>query len=121
MTFRRSDGHATAEQAGADEAPSAPQLPGWTAEAFSGDYRAAAASGEGMLSADLEEFQLRRLEATVSEGLEEYFAVKGTYPFTLEILVVRKFVTRDTVSQVHQAGIVYRMGDSGRDYALARE
>ncbi len=95
--------------------------PGWTAEAFSSDSRAAASSGEGMLSADLPEFQLRRLEATVSEGLEEYFAVKGTYPFTLEILVVRKFVTRDTISQVHQSGIVYRMGDSGRDYALARE
>jgi hypothetical protein len=95
--------------------------PGWTAEAFSNDSRAAAGSGEGMLSADLGEFQLRRLEATVSEGLEEYYAVKGSYPFTLEILVVRKFVTRDTISQVHQAGIVYRMGDSGRDYALARE
>ncbi len=95
--------------------------PGWTAEAFSSSSRAAGASGEGMLSADLGEFQLRRLEATVSEGLEEYFAVKGTYPFTLEILVVRKFVTRDTISRVHQAGIIYRMGDSGRDYALARE
>jgi len=95
--------------------------PGWTAEAFSSSSMAAAASGEGMLSGNLEEFQLRRLEATVSEGLEEYFAVKGTYPFTLEILVVRKFVTRDTISQVHQAGIVYRMGDSGRDYALTRE
>ncbi|MCK4549649.1 MAG: hypothetical protein KAU49_05750, partial [Candidatus Krumholzibacteria bacterium] len=94
--------------------------PGWTAEAFSGDSHAASVSGGGMLSGDLEEFQLRRLEATVSEGLEEYFAVKGTYPFTLEILAVRKFVTRDTISKVHQSGIVYRMGNSGRNYTLAR-
>ena len=95
--------------------------PGWTAEAFSSDSGISAGSGDGMLAADLEEFQLRRLEATVSEGLEEYYAVKGTYPFTLEILVVRKFVTRDTISRVHQAGIVYRMGTNGSDYALARE
>ena len=94
--------------------------PGWTAEAFSNDSQAAAVSGVGMLSGNLEEFQLRRLEATVSEGLEEYYAVKGTYPFTLEILAVRKFVTRDSISKVHQAGIVYRMGDSGSDYTLAR-
>jgi hypothetical protein len=94
--------------------------PGWTAEAFSNDSQAAAVSGDDMLSGNLEEFQLRRLEATVSEGLEEYYAVKGTYPFTLEILAVRKFVTRDTISNVHQAGIVYRMGDSGGDYTLAR-
>jgi hypothetical protein len=74
-----------------------------------------------MLAGDLQEFRLRRLEATVSEGLEEYFAVKGTYPFTLEVLAVRKFVTRETISRVHQAGIVYRMGDSGQNYLLARE
>jgi len=95
--------------------------PGWTAEAFSSDLRPAASSGGGMLSADLDEFRLRRLEATVSEGLEEYYAVKGTYPFTLEVLAVRKFITRDTISRVHQAGIVYRMGETGQDYSLARE
>ncbi len=95
--------------------------PGWTAEAFSGDSHAAAVSGGGMLSGNLEEFRLRRLEATVSEGLEEYFAVKGTYPFTLEVLVVRKFVTRDTISKVHQSSIVYRMGDSGHNYTLVRD
>jgi predicted SAM-dependent methyltransferase len=95
--------------------------PGWTAEAFSSDPRPSVSSGGGMLSADLDEFRLRRLEATVSEGLEEYFAVKGTYPFTLEVLAVRKFVTRDTISRVHQAGIVYRMGESGQDYSLALE
>jgi hypothetical protein len=89
--------------------------PGWTAEAFS---REAAAGRPG---SRLEEFKLRRIEATVSEGLEEYFAVKGTYPFTLEVLAVRKFVTRDTISRVHQAGIVYRMGENGRTYELARE
>ena len=94
--------------------------PGWTAEAFSNDSRAAAVSVDGMLSGNLEEFQMRRLEATVSEGLEEYYAVKGSYPFTLEILAVRKFVTRDTISKIHQVGILYRMGDSGHDYTLAR-
>jgi len=95
--------------------------PGWTAEAFSSDASATGSLGTGMLSGNLEEFRLRRLEATVKEGLEEYLAVKGTYPFTLEILVVRKFVTRNTISRVHQAGIVYRMGDSGQDYSLARD
>ena len=95
--------------------------PGWTAEAFSSETSAAGSLGTGMLSGNLEEFRLRRLEATVREGLEEYLAVKGTYPFTLEILVVRKFVTRNTISRVHQAGIVYRMGDSGQDYSLARD
>ncbi len=95
--------------------------PGWTAEAFSSELSVAGDNGEGMLSADLKEFQLRRLEATIMEGLEEYFAVKGTYPFTLEVLAVRKFITRDAISRVHQAGIVYRMGNSGFDYTLVRD
>jgi hypothetical protein len=95
--------------------------PGWTAEAFSRDPSAGGTGGEGLASADLREFRLRRLEATVKESLEEYFAVKGTYPFTLEILAVRKFITRDTIARVHQSGIVYRMGDSGNDYALVRD
>jgi predicted SAM-dependent methyltransferase len=95
--------------------------PGWTAEAFSGDPSVAGDIGEGLLSADLKEFRLRRLEAVVREGLEEYFAVKGTYPFTIEVLAVRKFITRDAIARVHQSGIVYRMGNSGRDYSLIRE
>jgi hypothetical protein len=95
--------------------------PGWTAEAFSSDPSVAGDIGEGLLSADLKEFRLRRLEAVVREGLEEYFAVKGTYPFTIEVLAVRKFITRDTIARVHQSGIVYRMGNSGRDYSLVRE
>ena len=95
--------------------------PGWTAEAFSSEPSLTRGTGEGLLSADLKEFQLRRLEATVREGLEEYFAVKGTYPFTLEVLAVRKFITRDAIARVHQAGIVYRMGNSGYDYTLVRD
>lgn len=95
--------------------------PGWTAEAFSSNPSVAGEIGEGLLSADLKEFRLRRLEAIVREGLEEYFAVKGTYPFTIEILAVRKFITHDAIARVHQSGIVYRMGNSGRDYSLARE
>jgi len=95
--------------------------PGWTAEAFSSDPSVAGDIGEGLLSADLKEFRLRRLEAVVREGLEEYFAVKGTYPFTIEVLAVRKFITRDAIARVHQSGIVYRMGNSGLDYSLIRE
>jgi hypothetical protein len=95
--------------------------PGWTAEAFSSDPSVAGDIGKGLLSVDLKEFRLRRLEAIVREGLEEYFAVKGTYPFTIEVLAVRKFITRDTIARVHQSGIVYRMGNSGRDYSLVRE
>jgi len=95
--------------------------PGWTAEAFSSDPSVAGDIGEGLLSADLKEFRLRRLEAVVREGLEEYFAVKGTYPFTIEVLAVRKFITRDAIARVHQSGIVYRMGNSGLDYSLIRK
>jgi hypothetical protein len=94
--------------------------PGWTAEAFSRESSPAGTNGGGVLSADIEEFKLRRLEASVRESLEEYFAVKGSYPFTLEILAVRKFITRDVIARVHQAGIVYRMGESGKEYTLVR-
>ncbi len=95
--------------------------PGWTAEAFSSEPPGAGDRDERGPAADLDEFRLRRIEARIREGLEEYFAVKGSYPFTLEILSVRKFVSRETVSRVHQAGIVYRMGESGRTYSLVRE
>jgi len=94
--------------------------PGWTADAFPTPAAALPRSSEPALSDDLSEFMLRRLETTVGQGLEEYFAVMGEYPFSLEILVVRKILPAGVVSNVHQAGLVYRVGDPADRYVLSR-
>ena len=53
------------------------------------------------------------------QGLEEYYAVNGEYPFSLEILVVKKILTADVVSRVHQSGLVYHVGDPADRYELS--
>lgn len=94
--------------------------PGWTADAFQPPAAALPQSRGPALSGDLSEFMLRRLETTVRQGLEEYFAVMGEYPFSLEILVVRKILPAGIVSRVHQAGLIYRVGDPADRYDLSR-
>ncbi|MDD3642317.1 MAG: DUF4388 domain-containing protein [Candidatus Krumholzibacteria bacterium] len=94
--------------------------PGWTADAMRAPAAAAPLSRDPGLSGDLSEFRLRRLETTVRQGLEEYRAVMGEYPFSLEILVVRKILPAGVVTRVHQAGLVYRAGDPADRYELSR-
>ena len=59
--------------------------PGWSARS-----RAATLTvpGDRSLAGTLDELTLRHTEASLREGLEQYFAVKGSYPFTLDVLVV---------------------------------
>jgi len=94
--------------------------PGWTADLLQPPAAAAPASRGPGLSADLSEFMLRRLETTVRQGLEEYYAVTGQYPFSLEILVVKKILTADAVSRAQQAGLVYHVSEPADSYELSR-
>lgn len=94
--------------------------PGWTADALQASAAPAARAREPGLSGDLSEFTLRRLETTIGQGLEEYRAVMGEYPFSLEILVVKKILPADVVSRAHQSGLVYRLDETGVSYELVR-
>lgn len=94
--------------------------PGWTADAFLAFAEAAPGPRDPGLSGDLSEFRLRRLETTVRQGLEEHYAVTGEYPFSLEILVVKKILPAEVVSRVHQSDLVYSVADQGSRYALSR-
>jgi hypothetical protein len=91
--------------------------PGWSARMqIQGNVEADAdrAGSIGGLS-------LRRTEASLRQGLEEYFAAKGSYPFTLEVLVVRSFVPEAVVTAAQHSNIRYRLGTDGTSYSLTRD
>ena len=93
--------------------------PGWTARrAFATE--AGQATGAGVLSTDLEELRLRSLESAIRQGLEEHFASQGSYPFTLEVLAVRRILSEKAVGLAQHGGINYRMGEDGMSYVLSR-
>lgn len=72
----------------------------------------------GELACTIEEIKVRALKAALREGLEEYMATKGSYPFTLEVLAVKKIISNRLVTQAQQSGLRYRMGDGGSSYTL---
>lgn len=93
--------------------------PGWSSRRAA-SAGAPAPPSPGYLASGLDELRLRQLEATVEESLEEYLAVKGSYPFTLEILAVREFLSAKTIDDLNNSGIGYRIGESGMSYSLQR-
>lgn len=93
--------------------------PGWTAGAFAPRAAATPRGGPTSLPADLEEFRLRRLETTARQAIEEHRAVSGAYPFSLEVLVVKKILRPATLARINQAGLVYRTA-GGDWYSLER-
>ncbi len=93
--------------------------PGWTAGLATAQAGRSSAGIEG-LTTDLGELRIRSLEATIRQGLDEYLASKGSYPFTLEVLVVRRIINEKTVELAQQNGIRYRMEGDGKSYVLTR-
>jgi hypothetical protein len=94
--------------------------PGWSARSQL-RRNVEADTGERSLAGSIGELSLRHTEASLREGLEEYCAVKGSYPFTLEVLVVRSFVPEEVVAAAQQSNIRYRLGRNGTSYSLARD
>ena len=68
----------------------------------------------------LKEFKQRRLLEKISVALEEYYALKGSYPFTLEVLVVRGILPETVIDKAQEYGIFYRLNTSGSGYTLKR-
>jgi len=93
--------------------------PGWNEKTFD-RVSERSVPGSGSLAGDIEELNIRQLEASMKEGLEQYYAVMGSYPFTLEILAVRRFVPQEVISKVHRYGLRYRVTENGTSYFLAR-
>ena len=89
--------------------------PGWT------PYRESV-SAEGDISdssvISLETLKKRRLASKIENALEEYYALKGSYPFTLEVLVVRELVPKSMIDRAQEAGFAYRVRPDGKRYAL---
>lgn len=94
--------------------------PGWGAHSRA-VLRPAPVSGEQPLAGSLEELALRHNEESIREGLEEYFAAQGSYPFTLEVLVVRSFVPARMIEKAQQSNLRYRLGHGGMAYSLVRD
>ncbi|MBU8921619.1 MAG: hypothetical protein KOO63_07345, partial [Bacteroidales bacterium] len=90
--------------------------PGWKART-SGTKAASIVETAG-LTIEPAELRLRGLKATIEQGLDEYYGSMGSYPFTLEVLAVKKFIRGSTLELVQQVGIRYRMDDNGRAYSL---
>ena len=92
--------------------------PGWTHRTFAAP---APTSGEQRPAGGLDELAMRHTEASIREALEEYLAVKGTYPFTLDVLVVRSFAPEEIIERARQINLRYRLEHAGMSYSLMRE
>lgn len=76
--------------------------------------------GEVLLAAGLDELKVHYLEAAIEEGLEEYRATVGSYPFTLEVLAVKRVISKSLLDEIHQTGLIYKLKDDGTSYKLLR-
>ncbi len=76
--------------------------------------------GEAFLAAGLDELKVHYLEAAIEEGLEEYRATVGSYPFTLEVLAVKRIISKSLLDKIHQTGLIYKLKDDGTSYKLLR-
>jgi len=94
--------------------------PGWRARSHVAPRSIPAAVGQS-LAGSLEELALRHNEASIREGLEEYFAEQGSYPFTLDVLVVRSFVPVEIIERAQQGNLRYRLEQAGSAYSLVRD
>lgn len=93
--------------------------PGWSAHRRTTEPKPEQTS-DSFLAADLSELKLHHLKAAIEEGLEEYYASQGSYPFTLEILAVKRIVPKNLVDRFHQSGLVYKLKDEGSSYELSK-
>ncbi len=71
-----------------------------------------------LIASSPEELEARQIYSIIQESLKEYRAVKGTYPFTLEILVARKFIPEEIINQAGDLGINYTIRKDGNSYSL---
>jgi hypothetical protein len=76
--------------------------------------------GEEFLASSLNELKVHHLEAAIEQGLEEYRATEGSYPFTLEVLAVKQIIPRNLLDEIHQTGLIYKLKDDGSSYKLLR-
>lgn len=93
--------------------------PGWSSRSR-GNVKIVTDTGGQSLAGSIDELTQRHVEASLREGLEEYFAVKGSYPITLEVLVVSGFVSETVVAKTLQYNLQYRLKQNGASYSLAR-
>lgn len=67
---------------------------------------------------ELRRFKVNELKSTIENALEEYRAIKGTYPFTLEVLVVRQVLPERVINEAQSYGMSYKISESGASYRL---
>jgi len=91
--------------------------PGWKPYSARGEVSASSLDPSAIT---LESLKRRRLAAKIENALEEYFALKGSYPFTLEVLVVRELVPKSVIDRAQEAGFVYKARPDGKAYILKR-
>jgi hypothetical protein len=92
--------------------------PGWSARSR---VAGSPAPGERSLAGSLDELASRHTEASLRQGLERYFAVKGSYPVSLDVLVVRSFIPAEVVGKAQQSNLRYRLGQNSMSYTLVRD
>ncbi len=94
--------------------------PGWAASR-KGPVTKTDLFPETLISADIDNLRLRQLKSSLAEALEEYNAISGSYPFTLEILTARRILPGKIIEKSQQAGLIYRTSESGKSYSLRRK
>lgn len=93
---------------------------GWSLTGFhrSGHHRAK--ESRSLMADDIDELKARQLEKKIRSALKEYFAEKGAYPLTLEILAVRGYVENEVLRRAEKAGIDYRLDNDTHGYIMTR-
>ena len=74
-----------------------------------------------LLAASLNEMKFHHLEAAIEEGLEEYRAATGAYPYTLEVLAVKRIISKSLLDRAQQSGLIYKLKDETSSYELLRK
>jgi hypothetical protein len=57
---------------------------------------------DAFLASSLSELKVHNLEASIEQGLEEYRATEGSYPYTLEVLVVKRIISKNLLDEAER-------------------
>ena len=85
-----------------------------------GTARSADAANAASLAANLEELDIRLLEASEREGLVEHIALTGAYPASLETLVSKGLLSRNLFDEARSRGLQYGVIRGGKSYSFER-
>ena len=93
--------------------------PGWNAD-FPGAQAGDAPPETGLCAHTMEELNRRLTGASLRYAIEEYRAVTGSYPMTLETLAAKNIVAGSLIEDAQRYGFIYHSAGANGSYSLTR-